>query len=389
MTGTAHQANNKLGPFCSKSLPSHPFVGDIGPKYIVLGSFHYYLIFYAYGLLYDINIDIHIHPSDCEGMFEPQSMCFTLQDIAVSKRNETRKLRRYIRGSHYEMLCYIVRLDKSQIYFVQTFNIKKCLVMQSVSLRKIYNEYYTFVGTMDIGLTVIKMPPYSSDGKITAGIRGEGTLVALNLHTHILNISSLKKSWEESYLEMSTMKMMLSMINHSQTMYIELHVDVVNITTYCIKSVDKRNVIRSTNHNTLGIIEITNMCGLLQYSIPFVYAFDFELHAGLWHGNSIFIYMHVHTWCTTNKTVNIFTVRAQGGTISHSVSMTKELYVLNQKYEPIDVVYQNNFGCTFQIEYRARMYSKSADIGLDSGSRQSYITVRCPIRFIKTLFLLV
>ena len=73
MTGLAHEVNNELGPFCSKCLPSDPFVWDIRPKYIVLGSFYYFLIFYAYGPLYNIDIDIHIHPSDCEGLFEPQS----------------------------------------------------------------------------------------------------------------------------------------------------------------------------------------------------------------------------------------------------------------------------------------------------------------------------
>ena len=389
MTGTAHEVNNELGPFCSKSLPSHPYVGDIGPKYIVLGSFHYYLIFYAYGPLYDIDLDIHVYPSDCEGLFEPQFMCFTEQDIAGPKLNETRKFRRYIRGSHYETLCFIVRLDRMQYYLVKTYNIKKCLVVQSISLRKIYNEYYTFVGTLDIGLTVVKMPPYSSDGKIIAAITGEVILVGLNLHTHILNISSLNRLWKALYWEISTMKMMLSNINHSQGMYIQLHVDVVNTTTDCSNIVDKRNVISRSNDNTSGLIEITNMCGLLQYSIPLVYGFNFDLHAVLWHGNSIFIYMHVHTWCTTNKTINIFTVIAQEGTISHSVSITKELYVLNQKHEPIGFVYQNNIGCTFQIVYRARMYSISAYIGLDSGSRQSIITVRCPIRFIKMLFFLI
>ena len=389
MTGTAHQVHNELGPFCSKSLPSHPFVGNIGPKYIVLGSFDYYLIFYAYGPLYDIDIDIHIHPSDCEGLFEPQSMCFTPQDIAVPNRNETRKLQRYIRGSHYEAICYIVKRDKMQVYSVKTYNIKKCLIMQSIFLPKLYYEYYSFVGTMDIGLTIIKTPPCSSEGKETARIEGEVLLVALNLHTHLLNISSLNKTLEASYLEISTIKMISSIINHCQAMYIQLHVDVVNTTTDCINSVDKRNVVRAIHHNTAGIIEMSNMCGLIQYSIPFVYAFNFQLHAGLWLGNSIFIYMHVHTWCTTNKTMNIFTIIAQAGTISHSVSMTEELYVLSQQYQPMVVIYENNIGCTFQIEYRARMYSISAYIGLDSGSLQSYITVSCLIQFIKLSFLII
>ena len=306
-------------------------------------------------------------------------VCLNLsQDMTVPKLNETRIFRRYIRGSHYETICFIARLDRTRFYLVKTYN-KNCLVVQSIYLLKIYKEYYTFVGTMDIGLTVVKMPPYSSEGKIIAAITGEVILVGLNLHTHILNMSSLNRSWKALYWEISTMKMMLSNINHSQAMYIQLHVDVVNSTTDCIKSVDKRNVIRANNHNTSGIIEITNMCGLLQYSILFVYAFNFQFHAGMWYGNRIFIYMHVHTWCTTNMTVNIFTVLAQAGIISHSVTMTEELFVLNQQYQPINVAYQNNFGCTFQIEYRARMFSISAQIGLDSGSRQSYIKVRCPI----------
>ena len=220
MTGSAHQSNNELGPFCSKSLPSHPFLRNIGPKYIVLGSFDYYLIFYAYGPLYNIDIDIHIHASDCEGLFEPQFMCFTPQDIAVPNLNETRNLRRYIRGSHYETLCFIEKQDKIQLYLVQTYNIKKCLVMQSISLRKIYHEYYTFVGTMDIGLTVIKMPPYLSEGIVTAAITGEVVLVALNLNIHILDLSSLSKSWEASYLEVSTIKLISSMIKHFHAMYI-------------------------------------------------------------------------------------------------------------------------------------------------------------------------
>ena len=389
MTGTVHQVKSEQGPFCSNASPSHPFVGDIGPKYIVLGRFDYYLIFYAYGPLYNIDLDIHIHPSDCEGLFEPQSMCFTPQDIAVPKLNETRTFRRYIRGSHYETLCFMLRQDKMRIFLVKTYNIKKCLVMQSISLRRIYNEYYTFAGPMDIGLTVIKLPPYSSEGKRTAGIAGEVVLVALNLHTYILNIGSINKSWKATYLEISTIKMILSMINHSQTMYIQLQVDVVNTTTDCINIVDKRNVIRATNRNTAGIVEISNMCGLLQYSIPFVYAFNFELHAGLMHSNSIFIYMHVHTWCTTNKTVNIFTILAQAGTISHSVSMTKELYVLNQKYQPMVVIYENNIGCTFQLVYRARMYSISVYVGLRSESVQSYITVRCLFQLIKNIFLII
>ena len=142
-------------------------------------------------------------------------VCLNLsQDMTVSKLNETRKFRRYIRGSHYETICFIVRLDRTRFYLVKTY-IKKCLVMQSISLPMIYKEYYTFVGTLDIGLTVVKMPQYSSEGEITAKITGETIFVALNLHAHILNISSINKSLEASYLGISAMNLMLSMINHS------------------------------------------------------------------------------------------------------------------------------------------------------------------------------
>ena len=373
MTGTAHQAQYDQGPFCSKSLPSHPFVGNIGPKYIVLGSFHYYLIIYAFGPLYDIDIDIHIHPSDCEGLFEPHNMCYTEIDQTVHKDD---KPQRYIRGMHYETLCVASNHYGKLMYVVKIYNIKKCLVVQSISLRKDYIEYYTFVGTLDIGLTVVKMPPYSSEGENTVAVHGYTRLVALDMHAHIVNIDSLNISWKASYVEISTMKLFLSNVRPPQGMYIYIHVDVVNATVDCINSVNQRKVYVTTNKNTVGLLEISNMCGLLRYSIPFIYAFNFNLHAGLWHSKSIFIYMHLNTWCATNNTVNVFTVVAQRGALFHSASITEELYVLNQQYEPISFVYQNNLGCKFQMVYRSRMYLLSSYIGMDYKSLQSYIKVR-------------
>ena len=373
MTGTTHQAQYEQGAFCSKSLPSHPFVGDIGPKYIVLGSFHYDLIVYAYGPLYDIDIDIHIHPSDCEGMFEPHNMCYTEMDKTDHKDNIPQ---RYILGMHYEMLCVATNHDGKLMYIVNIYNIKKCLVVQSVSLRKGYNEYYTFVGTMDIGLTVRKITPSSSDGEKTTVDHGYTSLVTLDLRTYVVNIDRLNISWKASYVEISTMKMLLSDVRPSHGMYIHVHIDVVNVTTDCINSVNQRKVYVTTNKNTVGLHEISNMCGLIGYSKPFIYAFNFNLHAGLWHYKSILIYMHLNTRCSSNKTVNIFTVVAQRGTLFHSVSMTEELYVLSQEYEPISFVYENNIGCTFQIMYKARMYSKTAYMGFDYGSLKSYIKVR-------------
>ena len=373
MKGTAHEASYEQGPFCSKSLPSHPFVGNIGPKYIVLGSFEYYLIVYAFGPLYTIDIDIHIHPSDCEGLFEPHNMCYPKMETANHKVD---KPQRYIRGSHYETLCVESSQHGKPIYLVKTYNIKKCVVVQSISLRREYNEYYSFVGTMDIGLTVIKMPPYLSEGKNTALVDGYARLVALNLHTHIIDINILNKPWRASYLKISTLNLYLCDVCPSHGMYIYLHVDVINTTTDCTNSVNDRNVFWAMNNNTLALFEISNLCGLLRYSIPFVYAFNFNLHAVFWHSKSIFMYMHLHTWCTTNRTWNIFTVVAQRGAMFHSVSIIKELYVLNQQFEPIGVVYQNYPGCTFQIVYRARMYLISSYFGLDYGSLQLYIKVR-------------
>ena len=373
MTGTAQKTNYTQGSFCSKSLPSHPFVGDIGPKYIVLGSFHYYLIVYAYGPLYDIDIDIHILPSDCEGVFEPHNMCYTERDQTVYKDNNPQ---RYIGGMHYEMLCLASSYYGRLMYSVKIYNIKKCLVVQSISLRKEYIEYYTFVGTMNIGLNVIKMPPYSPEGENTPVLHGYTRLVALDMHTHIVNIDSLNISWKASYLEISTVKLFLPDVRPSQGMYIYVHVDVVNATTDCINSIDQKNVFLTMNKNTMGLLEISSMCGLLRYSVPFIYTFNFNLHAGLWHSKSIFIYMHLNTWCSTNKTMNIFTVVAQRGTLFHSVSMTEELYVLNQQYEPIGFIYQNNIECTFQMMYRARMYLISSYIGIGNESLQSYIKVR-------------
>ena len=378
-TGTM-KTNYVQGPFCSNSLPSHPFVGNIGPKHIVLGSFQYFLIVYAFGPMYNIDIDIHVHPSDCEGLFEPQYLCYTAITNAAHKIGEQPQLQRYIKGSNYEAICMMIHHHGRLMYSLNTYNIKKCLVFQSISLRKGYNEYYTFAGTIDIGLTITKMPPYSSEGRISTVIDGYARFISLSLHTHKLDINRLNESWIASHLKISMMKLFLYNVRHSQGMYIYLHVDVVNITSDCTNSVNKKDIfwISIASNKSMAIFEISNLCGLLQYSEPSIYIFKYNFHAGNWYHKltGMLFYMQLHTWCATNKTVNIFTVLAQRATISHSVSMTKKLFILSQQYEPIGIVYQNNIGCTFQLVYRARMYAISTYIGIDSGSRQSYIKVR-------------
>ena len=114
------------GPYCSDSYPMHPIVESNGPKYVVLGSFHYYLIFFAYGPFYNIDLDIVISRSECEGLFEPLHMCSS-RATGMSKESivvdQSSKFIRYVRGSNFKLFCFIrfIEYHKRMCFTIQFF----------------------------------------------------------------------------------------------------------------------------------------------------------------------------------------------------------------------------------------------------------------------------
>ena len=376
-TGTM-KTNSQQGPFCTNSSPSQPFVGKIGPKYIVLGSFEYFLIIYAFGPLYNIDVDIEIHPSNCEGLFEPQYMCYSALTKEDSTVDETPRLQRYIQGEHYGMLCVVMRRSDVILYMLETYYIEKCLILQSISFGKGHKEYYTFEGFMDIKLSVTKIPPYLPDGKITGSLSAYARLRALDLHTYVLPIDRPNTNLQTSYPEIAAVKLRILNVHQSQSMYVHLRVDTIEATNNCIHSIDKRHIFWVTNYGntTLGVFEISNLCGLLRYTISFIYLFKFNFQLGVqYNQHNIFLYIRLYSRCLAMAVSNVLTIVAQRATVSHSVILAEEQYALDQLYEPIGVVYGNNFGCEFQMVYRARLYSISTHIGLHYKSQQSYIKV--------------
>ena len=64
-----------LGPYCTDTEPNHPLTGTDGLDYIVFGRYEVYLIIYANGPLYTIDMDIMISHSTCEGIVSLEYLC--------------------------------------------------------------------------------------------------------------------------------------------------------------------------------------------------------------------------------------------------------------------------------------------------------------------------
>ena len=64
-----------LGPFCPDDTGNEPLISDKGLKHLVYGRAMIAFIFYAYGPMYHIDIELHVQPAVCAGIINPLAVC--------------------------------------------------------------------------------------------------------------------------------------------------------------------------------------------------------------------------------------------------------------------------------------------------------------------------
>ena len=370
------------GPFCSGSSESNPFIGSVGPKYIVLGKFQYFFIIFAFSPLYDVDVDIVARRSECEGLFEPVNMC-----IAVNKHNYEYlgqfKIVLFIESTNYQMFCSYKYMQNSDAvdYSMEIYNITKCLIIQSVALFPAVMQHYTIQAKMDVDIRA-QMAPELSASDQTVFSRGQFVIGSINLHTYVWNIvSKINKSYEQRYyrnIEILSVKIEYS--NLLEGVALVIRVDVIEHTLNC-SAIQNATPTRSqelSGNMTMGLLEISNSCGLLQYTDQSVYVFKFNVKIRDNRWERMFMYINVETRCTANAshgTKNILSVIAQFGRIYHSVQVIYSLIQINQYHLPLAFVYNNQLNCWFSMEYRLQQFYVSATIGLFSNVPRSYLLV--------------
>ena len=342
------------GPFCSGASESDPFIGSVGPKYIVLGKFQYFLIIYAFSPLYDVDVDIVVRQSECDGLFEPVNMC-----VAFNKHNyefvEQFTSILYLESTNYQMFCSYKYMQNSNNvkYLIEIHNIKKCLIFQSVALFPEFMQHYTVQAKMDIDVEAQTAPEmFASDQ--TGYIRSHFVIGSINFHTYIWNIVSKKNKryYRRHYRRVGIMSLALEQANLLQRVALRFRVDVIEHTLNCsaIQNATPRLSQDRSGNITMGLLEVLNSCGLLQFTNQSIYAFKFNVRFRDDINERTLMYIKVKTRCTANTShgrKNILSVIAQLGRIYHSVQIIYSLIQINQYHLPLAFMYNNQWNCWF------------------------------------------
>ena len=347
------------GPYCNDSYPMHPIVGSNGPKYVVLGSFHYYLIFFAYGPFYNIDLDIVISRSGCEGVFEPLHLCSSSATPMPKESfivDQSFKFRRYVRGSNFQLFCFI-RLNKyhnRMCYTLQFFKISGCILLQTASYNNMVDEKYTLSEPMHIHFSIVKTGLYKSSSHLAHDSYAVVRLTRFNLISSTLTILGNDNLITEFMMkEVGSMNLYLvnKLLNFGGA--ISLRIKAMGKSYKCVSSKINTNVhwINDSQVNrTYYHLNILNSCGSVVYVGKTIYAIKFLLTTSSGYKEAFYTNVIFLTNCTEKK--DMLTVIAAAGTICHAVSIIHNELYMDMHLRSFGIIYEKRTNCSATLQYR-------------------------------------
>ena len=371
------------GPYCNDSYPMHPIVGSNGPKYVVLGSFHYYLLFFAYGPFYNIDLDIVVGRSECEGLFEPVHLCST-SAVHVQKSGESYvvdravKFRRYVKGSNFQLLCF-VKLNRYRnriVFTFQFFKVNGCILLQTASSNDMIVEEYTLSEPMSVQFSIVKKNLYRTKQLFTHESYAVLRLTMFDLSSSRLSISG-KDNLRTGFTKKEVASMTLYVINKLLNFggVISLRIDAMEETYKCFSSKNSTNAHWSDNtrlNRTFYNLDILNTCGSQIYLEKNVYAIKFIFTTTIGYRESFYTNIVLITNCTEKR--DMLTVIASAGSICHAVRVSHEELYLDVPRRSFGIVYEKRTNCFAKMNYRLGKILLQATLGSFRDSRFILVT---------------
>ena len=343
------------GPFCPGSGPSAPFVGSLGPKHIVLGGFQYVFVIYAFGPWYNIDIDVIMSLSECEGVFEPLSMC----SVVIPEQNIF-DITRYIKASHYRLYCSAFNYETRDPYLhtvmrLFIFNISKCIIFQTISLHTGFIENYSFASVMNVNIDVNIGSAYLTAYTSYAEIFSKLVIGTLNNGTTYVPI---EKDYQAKHAAVAALSIV--QVNFKQTHRLLMSINLVPVAkvnkVHSCSSINSSSTLTKQETKT-NLMEtyIPNHCGIIYFHKQVTYLLEFYFLSSLYGRDDdmqtkSFLYTKFETLCS-KEFRNILTLM---GGVSHSVIHRHLL--INHQHLPLHFMVDNNMGCSFTMEYRIRQF---------------------------------
>ena len=345
------------GPFCNNSYATQPMVGENGPKFIVLGNSHYYIIVYAFGPYYNIDFDIQVVGSKCEGVFEPLHMC---SSQAPRKATNHPGFIRHVAGANFNLLCFSAFLNGAFVYTLRFYYITRCVLIQTASLNDRITEVYTMSTPMNVHARFVNLILYKSTFKHYGSpiTRFHFKMVDLSVLNFQLNGTTGQLQREVSALDVY----LINNIKHQGTT-LALHMNAIEGQLACAV-----NEINSTRLHFVALdpsselrehynLDITNTCGDLIYGDKLIYSLKFGAHVTKEYGSYSYAYVLIHSnlSCIDNCTMNctdLLTYIGSAGRIGHSVKLIRSELYLDMRLQQSGLVYEKRCNTVMQLQYR-------------------------------------
>ena len=342
------------GPFCTTAAPSIPFIGTHGPKHVVFGSFQYYLTFYAFGPWYDIDIDIIVRRSVCEGIFEPASMCYKVMEDMGHQLNYNSKIVRSVETTNYVMGCSVTRQPANNLeYAVYISRMRNCVNFQSISLIPKYVLLYSLKSYMDVYLDISMGPSYLPSYLTTAEIL---SLLRISTTSQALNATTIEHSYKASYKNVGAITLILLNSQQQFGLHVSFVLESINhVGGNCSSNGSALNYAKDPrNNNKLTLVDIFNLCGKLLFLKRDLYVIKFHGLLQRDKNSTLYLYSYFESKCHANR-MNTLTV-LESGKVYHSVTSTNERIYMNRCHGLRSYIYQNQRRCSATIGYRMRHF---------------------------------
>ena len=361
------------GPFCNGQAPSVPFVGTHGPKHFVFGSFQYYFTIYAFGPWYNIDIDVIIHRSLCEGVFEPMHMCASVIQSCNTQPRENHKLMSYLNTSNYGVFCSSMRKSNNGIkYTLNMVNIRKCIFFQINSLLPSNAQDYSVRAIMNMDITIIVGPKHLSEYNITAS-----SYLKLYYGTtdHVANGITIKSSYRSSHKNVNRQNMELWEIRQRLGLYVTSVFKVIDLNRSCSKVQSSRRYSQQQNFigkPEFGIVESSLYCEKFLFVNQLFYILKLQMSEQ--KINTIhYMYSYFESHCSPGS-VNSLTARYKSR-IYHSVLAIYKRLHLSHCLMSVDYKFYNRNNCSFILEYRVKQIKLYVKPKFVIGFNRTYLFV--------------
>ena len=342
--------NYDQGPFCNGQAPSVPFIGTHGPKHIVFGSFQYYFTIYAFGPWFDIDIDVIIHRSFCEGLFEPMHMCAAALQSYNKQPKGNQEMMNYLKTSNYGIFCSSVSgANNRNVYSLDLVNIRQCMIFQMISLLPSNAQTYQVRAIMNMDITITIGNKHLSAYGITAY-----RFIRLHFGTidHVANSTRIKSSHSSSLKNVNSLKIELYEFRQSLGLYVTSVFEVTNLNRTCSAVQSSHSYIKEQNLNgklEIGIVEISSYCKKYIFENQLFYYFKSQMSKQKMN-RVYYMYSYFESNCSSGS-VNSLTAQYESR-IYHSVEAIYKRLHLSHRLMSVIYIVHNRKECSFIMEYR-------------------------------------